>query len=133
MGLSPRDRFILITRHLLTPKWKLDRLSDTLKMSRERIRQIAGDGLARIRSRVGSANVCHNPARHRAAAEAEALVSRIERASASSDPNDLIALFQEQGIKVGPMRVVNREMEGEPLVRVRQASVLPAAAHPSYG
>ena len=113
MGLSARDRFILVTRHLLTPKWKLDRLSDTLKMSRERIRQIAGDGLARIRSRVGSANVCHNPARHRAAAEVEALISRIEHASTSSDPSALAALFREQQIKVGPMRIVNREAQPE--------------------
>jgi RNA polymerase sigma-32 factor len=49
MQLAPRDRFILITRYLLSPKWKLDRLSGTLKMSRERIRQIGVDGLARIR------------------------------------------------------------------------------------
>jgi RNA polymerase sigma-32 factor len=49
MELAPRDRFILITRYLLSPKWKLDRLSGTLKMSRERIRQIGVDGLARIR------------------------------------------------------------------------------------
>jgi len=49
MELAPRDRFILVTRYLLSPKWKLDRLSDTLKMSRERIRQIAVDGLERIR------------------------------------------------------------------------------------
>ena len=40
MDLPPRERFILITRYLLNPKWKLDRLSNTLKMSRERIRQI---------------------------------------------------------------------------------------------
>ncbi len=49
MELPSRDRFIIITRYLLSPKWKLDRLSDTLKMSRERIRQIGVDGLARIR------------------------------------------------------------------------------------
>ena len=49
MALPPRDRFILITRYLLVPKWKLDRLSDTLKMSRERIRQIGVDGLAQIK------------------------------------------------------------------------------------
>ena len=49
MALPARDRFILVTRYLLVPKWKLDRLSDTLKMSRERIRQIGVDGLAQIR------------------------------------------------------------------------------------
>ncbi len=128
MSLSARDRFILITRHLLTPKWKLDRLSDTLKMSRERIRQIAGDGLARIRSRVGSANVCHNPARHRAAAEVEALVSRIEHASASADPGVLAALFREQQIKVGPMRIVNREMQAEQPASVLRSLPSPALA-----
>ena len=128
MSLSARDRFILVTRHLLTPKWKLDRLSDTLKMSRERIRQIAGDGLARIRSRVGSANVCHNSARHRAAAEVEALVSRIEHASASADPGALAALFREQQIKVGPTRIVNREEQAEQPAGVRQALSSPAPA-----
>jgi DNA-directed RNA polymerase sigma subunit (sigma70/sigma32) len=48
MELAPRDRFILITRFLLSPKRKLDRLSDTLKMSHKRIRQIGVDGLARV-------------------------------------------------------------------------------------
>ena len=48
MGLPPRDRFILVTRYLLSSKWKLDRLSDLLKMSRERIRQIGVDGLDQI-------------------------------------------------------------------------------------
>ena len=52
MELAPRDRFILITRYLLVPKWKLDRLSDTLQMSRERIRQIGVDGLKRIRQKI---------------------------------------------------------------------------------
>jgi RNA polymerase sigma-32 factor len=52
MALAPRDRFILTTRYLLSPKWMLDQLSDTLKMSRERIRQIGVDGLTRIRQTV---------------------------------------------------------------------------------
>jgi hypothetical protein len=52
MALPPRDRFILTTRYLLSPKWKLDKLSDTLKMSRERIRQIGVDGLTQIRQAV---------------------------------------------------------------------------------
>jgi RNA polymerase sigma-32 factor len=55
MALPPRDRFILTTRYLLLPKWKLDRLSDTLKMSRERIRQIGVDGLACIRQTITDA------------------------------------------------------------------------------
>jgi len=106
MDMSSRDRFILITRYLLSPKWKLDRLSETLKMSRERIRQIGCDGLARIRCRVGPEGARHNPARRHAAEQLDALVTRIERASESSDPADLLALLQEQRITLGSTRVM---------------------------
>jgi DNA-directed RNA polymerase specialized sigma subunit len=108
MELPARERFILITRYLLDRKWKLDRLSDTLKMSRERIRQIAADGLTRIQQRVGSADVSHDPARRHAAAEAQALVNTIEHASASADPDAMPALFRDQRIVAGPTRITQR-------------------------
>jgi RNA polymerase sigma-32 factor len=60
MALAPRDRFILTTRYLLCPKWKLDKLSDTLKMSRERIRQIGVDGLSRIRKTIDDADAARD-------------------------------------------------------------------------
>lgn len=108
MELPPRERFILIARYLLDRKWKLDRLSDTLKMSRERIRQIATDGLTRIQRRVGSADVSHNPARHHAVAQAQDLVNAIEQASESSDPAMMAALFRDQKIATGPTRITQR-------------------------
>jgi DNA-directed RNA polymerase sigma subunit (sigma70/sigma32) len=107
MELSPRDRFILITRHLLIPKWKLDRLSETLQMSRERIRQIGCDGLARIRAKVGPDGARHNPARNDAVAAVEALVSQIEQASVSTDPAFISAFLKNQKIAIGPTRIVN--------------------------
>jgi RNA polymerase sigma factor (sigma-70 family) len=106
LELSPRDRFILITRYLSEPKWKLDRLSDTLKMSRERIRQIGCDALARIRSSVGPAGARHEPAGRQAVQQVEALVSCIEQASASADPDDLATFLIEQKIAVGPTRII---------------------------
>lgn len=112
MELPPRERFILITRYLLCSKWKLDRLSDTLKMSRERIRQIASDALTRIQSRVGSEDVKHDPSRQHAAAEAQILVSAIERASTSSDPTAISTLLKEQQIITGPMRVSRQSLAG---------------------
>jgi DNA-directed RNA polymerase sigma subunit (sigma70/sigma32) len=115
MDMSPRDRFILITRYLLAPKWKLDRLSETLKMSRERIRQIGCDGLARIRGRVGTDGVRHTPGSRDVAEQLEALVTRIERASESSDPAELAALLLEQKITIGATRVVaNRPAAARP-------------------
>jgi DNA-directed RNA polymerase sigma subunit (sigma70/sigma32) len=60
MALAPRDRFILTTRYLLCPKWKLDKLSDTLKMSRERIRQIGVDGLTRIHRTINDADAARD-------------------------------------------------------------------------
>ena len=117
MELPSRDRFILVTRYLLSPKWKLDRLSDLLKMSRERIRQIGVDGLDQIRRNIESANTvrdrrrpgrrelppalipllrgtaklgerCDDPIRRSAEVEVAALVDAIERASATSDPRN---------------------------------------------
>ena len=108
MELPARERFILVTRYLLDRKWKLDRLSDTLKMSRERIRQIATDSLERIQCRIGSAEVRHDPARHHAAAEVHALVSAIEHASTSADPDVMPALFRDQRIVAGPTRITQR-------------------------
>jgi hypothetical protein len=122
LELSSRDRFILITRYLLTSKWKLDRLSDTLKMSRERIRQIACDSLARIRSSVGPDGVAHNPARRHAAEAIDALVMRIERASESGDAEQIAAMLREQQITTGPTRIVNR-----PAVVVQSAELQVAA------
>ena len=107
MELSPRDRFILITRYLLMPKWKLDRLSDTLKMSRERIRQIGCDGLARIRSKVGPDGARHNPNRNDDVAAVEALVNEIEKVSASTDPDFISTFLRDNKIAVGPTRIVN--------------------------
>jgi len=126
MDLPPRERFILITRYLLNPKWKLDRLSDTLKMSRERIRQIATDGLTQIQRRVGSADVSHNPARHHAAAEMQALVTAIEHASA--DPATLAALFRDQRITTGPTRITQRRT---PMMPVPSAHLTPPALAPA--
>ena len=105
LELPPRERFILVTRYLLASKWKLDRLSDTLKMSRERIRQIAGDSLARIARRVGAAEVSHPPARQHAAATAQALVNAVEHASASASPGLMAAFLRDQGIATGPTRI----------------------------
>lgn len=105
MALPPRERFILITRYLLTRKWKLDRLSDTLMLSRERVRTIANDSLGQIQRSVGSAGASHNPAPHRAVAELEALVSAIEHVSTSADPADMVALLRSQQIATGPTRI----------------------------
>ena len=55
MELPARERFILVTRYLLDQKWKLDRLSDTLMLSRERVRTIANDSLGQIQRSPGSA------------------------------------------------------------------------------
>ena len=126
MDLPPRERFILITRYLLTSKWKLDRLSDTLKMSRERVRQIASDGLARIQLRVGSEDVKHDPACQHAAAEAQALVNAIEHASTSSDPKAIAALLVDQQIPTGPTRVSHQRLKAmtHPIDHVLPSPVL---------
>jgi RNA polymerase sigma-32 factor len=145
MELPPRDRFILITRYLLCPKWKLDRLSGTLKMSRERIRQIGVDGLARIRrtisdteaarerrrpgrlpsvhpslvhllrsvgaldSGVGGTGLNRNSINRSAEANIAALVEAVERASASRDPEAMVAFLRDQQLTIGPTRIVNNQ------------------------
>ncbi len=110
MELSPRDRFILITRYLLMPKWKLDRLSETLKMSRERIRQIGCDGLARIRTKVGPDGARHNPICNDAVAAVESLVSQIE--AAATDPALIAAFLRSQMIAIGSTRTVDGTRRG---------------------
>ena len=105
MALPPRERFILITRYLMTRKWKLDRLSDTLMLSRERVRTIANDSLGQIQRSAGSAGARHNPAADRAVAELEALVSAIEHASTSADPADMDLFLRNQQIATGPTRI----------------------------
>jgi hypothetical protein len=99
-----------VTRYLITPKWKLDRLSDTLKMSRERIRQIGCDGLARIRSTIGEAGAPHKTVRSKSVAALDALVARIEAASTSSDPDAIARLLREEDIAVRPARVPARPL-----------------------
>jgi DNA-directed RNA polymerase sigma subunit (sigma70/sigma32) len=138
MELPSRDRLILVTRYLLNPKWKLDRLSDMLQMSRERIRQIGVDGLDQIRRNVETANAPHDRRRpgrrdvpttlipllrdaanlptcspvpvRRSAAEMEvaALVDAIERASATSDPETMARFLRDQQLAIGPTRITRR-------------------------
>jgi hypothetical protein len=126
MNLPARDRFILITRYLLSPKWKLDRLSDTLKMSRERIRQIGVDGLTRIRHAASAVGTMPVPGRQghpqsvaavaggpcKAAAEVAALVNAIERASASTDPETMTAFLRDQRLAIGPTRITRSRPAG---------------------
>jgi RNA polymerase sigma-32 factor len=137
MALPSRDRFILVTRYLLSPKWKLDRLSDLLKMSRERIRQIGVDGLEQIRRTIESANTVadrrrpgrrdiphtlipllrgavrvnerrDDPIRRSAEVEVAALVDAIERASATSDPEIMAGFLRDQQLVIGPTRTTCR-------------------------
>jgi RNA polymerase sigma-32 factor len=137
MELPSRDRFILVTRYLLSPKWKLDRLSDLLKMSRERIRQIGVDGLDQIRRNIESANTardrrrpgrrdmpralipllrgptklgerCDDPIRRSAEVEVATLVDAIERASATSDPEMMAGFLRDQQLLIGPTRTTCR-------------------------
>jgi RNA polymerase sigma factor (sigma-70 family) len=105
MALPPRERFILVTRYLLTRKWKLDRLSDTLMLSRERVRTIANDSLGQIQRSAGSAGASHNPAPHRAVAQLEALVSAVEQASISADPAEMDLFLKNQQVITGPTRI----------------------------
>lgn len=108
LRLSPRDRFILITRYLLASKWKLDQLSDTLKMSRERIRQIACDSLSRIRTAVGPNGAPHRDTGSVATKQIEALVARIEQVSEAGDEASITGLLVEQQIITGPSRMSSR-------------------------
>jgi RNA polymerase sigma-32 factor len=112
MNLSPRDRFILITRYLLGQKWKLEHLSETLKMSRERIRQIGDDSLARIRAQVPAAGVHHKPGNGKAAEQLDALVEAIEAISAVRDANAVAAFLVEHGITTGPVRITRPRVKG---------------------
>jgi RNA polymerase sigma-32 factor len=130
MALPSRDRFILVTRYLMTPKWKLDRLSDLLKMSRERIRQIGVDALDQIRRSVENAKPQQDrrrsgrrdvpatlvpllraagnlgkPESRSAEAEIEALIAAIERAAAASNPDVMAALLRDQQLAIGPTRI----------------------------
>jgi RNA polymerase sigma-32 factor len=143
LQLPPRDRFILVTRYLLSPKWKLDRLSDILKMSRERIRQIGVDGLDQIRRSIGNVNTQPDrrrpdrrdvpsslipllrgspqadipgpvPMRRRAELEVAALVDAIERASASSDPEVMATFLRDQQLAIGPTRITSRRPPNAP-------------------
>ena len=107
ISLPPRDRFILITRNLISPKWKLDRLSETLEMSRERLRQIGDDGLSRIKRMVGTAGVRHNPENESAIAQIEALVHAIEVASQAT-AKELAGFLTAEKIAIGPTRTVRR-------------------------
>ncbi len=106
MSLPPRERFILVTRYLLNPKWKLDRLSATLKMSRERTRQIGDDGIGVIRRYMVA-----NPPRakntsDKAAREVDAYVSALEQAA--FDAETLAAFMKANNVAIGPTRVVGR-------------------------
>lgn len=85
MALAPRERFILITRYLLVPKWNLDRLSDTLKMSRERIRQIGIDGLAQIRRTIGNSDAARERRRPERAAFAHPALLPLLRGTGSHE------------------------------------------------
>jgi hypothetical protein len=137
MELPSRDRLILVTRYLLSPKWKLDRLSDILNMPRERIRQIGVDGLDQIRQNRENANTAHdrrrlgrrdmppalvpllrgsakpdesgnNPIRRPAELEVAALVDAIQHASAISDPEIMTRFLREQQLAIGPTRITAR-------------------------
>jgi DNA-directed RNA polymerase specialized sigma subunit len=137
MELPSRDRLILVTRYLLSPKWKLDRLSDMLQMSRERIRQIGVDGLDQIRRNIETASAPRDrrrpgrrdvpaalipllrdpanvglhgqaPVRQSAEMEVAALVDAIERASATSDPEIMATFLRDQQLAIGPTRITRR-------------------------
>ena len=126
MALPARERFILVTRYLLARKWKLDRLSDTLMLSRERVRIIANDSLDQIRRSVGPAGVKHNPAPHRAVAELEALVSAVEHASTSADPADLDLFLRNQQVTTGPTRITKPRSTAAQANSVHRLLPLPA-------
>lgn len=104
MALRPRDRFVVIARFLLDSKWKLDRLSEVLRMSRERIRQISDASLAELRRALAAHGVQDTPDRRAAARELARMVDAIERASASDDPQALARVMQQLKVPVGPSR-----------------------------
>lgn len=134
MALPARDRFILITRYLLNPKWKLDRLSDTLKMSRERIRQIGDDGLRSIRRNLANRPLCTKPVSDAAARALDALVSAVEQAAAA--PDGFAEFLRANRIAIGPSRIVNRRAvstDGAPFQLAPLARVLPPCDHEMAG
>ena len=108
MALSPRDRFILITRYLLNQKWKLDRLSKVLGMSRERIRQIGDVSLNQIRLKSATIGNSGRPNAGAAVSELETLVDAIDRISGAAEPGQLSAFLVKHNIATGPSRVVQR-------------------------
>ncbi len=130
MTLPPRDRFILITRYLLNPKWKLDRLSETLKMSRERIRQIGDDGLRTIRAGLAARPLCTKPVSDAAARTLDALVGAIEQAAAA--PEGLADFMRANRIAVGPSRIIKRRgntTDGAPHQLAPMARALPQCTY----
>jgi DNA-directed RNA polymerase sigma subunit (sigma70/sigma32) len=121
MGLPARERFILIARYLMPVKWKLDRLSATLQMSRERIRQLGDESLARLRDKAASESFRPVAGGAAAVQMLEQLVSRIEAASEATHSDAIAVFLAEQGIQVGPTRIVKRggESAGMPRSRAR--------------
>jgi DNA-directed RNA polymerase sigma subunit (sigma70/sigma32) len=124
MTLRPRDRFVVITRYLLDTKWKLDHVSDVLKMSRERIRQICEGGLAEIRRAIVESGVKDTPARRAAAVAVQEMVRSIEAAAISTEPLAMEALMQRYGVLIGPSRGVNMH-------KAQQLAAPPRAALPA--
>jgi len=127
MTLRPRDRFVVITRFLLSTKWKLDHVSDVLKMSRERIRQICEGGLAEIRRALAESGVKDTPARRAAAVAVQEMVSSIEAAAISTDPLAMEKLMQRYGVLIGPSRGVNMH-KTQPAAEAPAALPVPLAA-----
>lgn len=121
MTLRPRDRFVVITRYLLDAKWKLDHLSDVLKMSRERIRQICDCSLNDIRRALEAGGTADTPQRRAAAVEVQAMVDAIERAVQSGDPQAMAQVMRAYNVMIGPSRAVAPRKE------------LPRALPPSPG
>ena len=108
IALPPREKFILATRYLLNPKWKLDRLSDTLKMSRERTRQIGDDGVGVIRRYVATHSTRTKPTTDSAARAVDAYVTALELAA--NTPEALAAFMSANQVSIGPSRVVARRI-----------------------
>ena len=127
MTLRPPDRFVVITRYLLDTKWKLDHVSDVLKMSRERIRQICEGGLAEIRRAIVESGVKDTPARRAAAVAVQEMVRSIEAAAISTEPLAMEALMQRYGVLIGPSRGVNMHKTAP-----RAALPAPAVSVPEF-
>ena len=128
MELPARERFILIARYLMPVKWKLDRLSATLEMSRERIRQLGDESLARLRDRATMESFRPIEGGAAAVKALEQLVSRIEAASEATHSGAISLFLAEQGIQVGPTRIVKRPTKPACAAVSRARAVRPAAA-----